>query len=589
MKKKKLVYIALSGCLLLSGCGTGASQKTETSGTSAAAEESTEAVTSSEVTGMVQSVSDSQIVLAEGGGPGQSGGPGQGGGAPGGEKPGEGEAAPGGGKPDGENKPEGSSTTTIPLTSGTEFFNADGVSITIDEIVTGIMVTAELDDSGAALKITVKSMEGGPGGMGSGMGGPGGGQSAPESYQAVTEFKTDTEETGKTYTSTGTDENAVHISNGAAVTLKDFTVTRTSSDSTGGDSSSFYGVGAGILVSDGTAILSGGTIDTDSAGGAGIFSYDKGVVNVSGTTIHTAQDTSGGIHVAGGGTLHAENLTVSTMGESSAAVRSDRGGGTMTVKGGSYTANGVNSPAVYSTADISIEDAELTSTGAEAVCIEGLNSLKLVDCSLSGNMPENEQNDCMWTVILYQSMSGDSEVGNSTFDMEGGSLTSLNGGLFYTTNTESTFNIKNVNITNSASDEFFLKCTGNANKRGWGQSGANGADCAFTADTQEMKGDIIWDSISTLNFTMKNGSTLTGAFWQNESAAGNGGTGYASLTMDASSSWTVTGDSRLSVLKCEETILGDDGKSVSIVGTDGTVYAKGEGSYTVTVDSYQKA
>ena len=151
--------------------------------------------------------------------------------------------------------------------------------------------------------------------------------------------------------------------------------------------------------------------------------------------------------MAGGGTLTATNLTVETNGESSAAIRSDRGGGTMTVDGGTYTSRGTGSPAVYCTADITVNNAALTAENSEAVCIEGLNSLSLTNCSLSGNIPENEQNDCDWTVILYQSMSGDSEVGESKFSMDGGSLTSLNGGLFYTTNTESSFYLKNVDIT----------------------------------------------------------------------------------------------------------------------------------------------
>ena len=138
----------------------------------------------------------------------------------------------------------------------------------------------------------------------------------------------------------------------------------------------------------------------------------------------------------------------------------------MVVDGGTYTSNGVGSPAVYSTADITVNNAVLNATGSEAVCIEGLNSLRLFDCDLAGNMPENEQNDCIWTVILYQSMSGDSEVGNSTFEMSGGTLTAQNGGIFYTTNTECTITLENVDINESKSNDFFLQCTGNTNARG---------------------------------------------------------------------------------------------------------------------------
>lgn len=493
-------------------------------------------------------------------------------------------ASENGGKP-ADGADNSASSTTLSITSSTTVVKADGSEGSLSDLQEGTFVSVTYNDSDEALTIMISDPKGGPDGMG---GGPGG-SSAPTSYDAATDMTEDTTESSKTYSSTGTDENAIHVSNGASVSLSDFTVTRNSYESIGGDQSSFYGIGAGILVTDGTAELKNGTITTDAKGGAGVFSYGDGVVNISDTTITTSQDTSGGIHVAGGGTLNAKNLTVETAGESSAAIRSDRGGGTMTVDGGSYTSRGTGSPAVYCTADIDIQNAKLTAEGSEAVCIEGLNSLKLTDCDLASDMPENEQNDCLWTVILYQSMSGDSEIGNSTFDMEGGTLTSHAGGLFYTTNTESSFYLKNVAITPSASNDFFLKCTGNANKRGWGQSGANGADCEFSADTQVMEGDVIWDSISNLDFTMKNGSSLTGAFIQDDSCAGNGGSGYANLTIGSGCTWTVTGGSRVTSLNNSGTIIGADGKSVSIVGSDGTSYVKGDGAYTITVDTYTAA
>ena len=404
---------------------------------------------------------------------------------------------------------------------------------------------------------------------------------------SVSRSSSDTEENGQSYISEGTDESAVLVSNGANVTLKDFTVNRTSEDSKGGDSSGFYGVGASILVTDGTVDLKGGTITSDADGAAGAFAYDKGTVNISDTAITTTGNTAGGIHAAGGGTVNAENLTVHTSGESSAAIRSDRGGGTMRVKGGSYTSSGTGSPAVYCTADIEVEDVKLTAENSEAVCIEGLNSLSLTNCDLSGHIQENEQNDCDWTVILYQSMSGDSEIGNAVFNMTGGSLTSENWRSVFTLQiSESTFYLNNVNITPSSNNEFFLKCTGNANKRGWGQSGANGADCSFTAENQKMEGDVIWDSISNLKFKMTEGSILTGGFIQDESCAGNGGSGTADLSIDATSTWIVTKDSQLSSLTNKGTIKDAEGKTVTIKGSDGTVYVQGDSAYTVTVEFY---
>ncbi|MGB4660987.1 MAG: hypothetical protein WBI07_17585 [Mobilitalea sp.] len=458
---------------------------------------------------------------------------------------------------------------------------------TLADIQDGSILSIEFDAEGNISKVVVLNAVSQADMAQSGTPGQTGSQSSGvDSYEAVTTYTEDATVDGGTFTSVGTDENAILVQEGASVVLKDIILERTSEDSTGGDNSSFYGVGAGLLVTDGTAYIKAGTFTTDAAGGAGVFAYGDGIAYLADSVINTLQGTSGGIHVAGGGTLYAWNLTAETDGESSAAIRSDRGSGTMVIDGGSYTSNGVGSPVVYSTADITINEAELTATGSEAVCIEGFNSLRLYNSNLTGNMPVNEQNDCIWNIILYQSMSGDSEVGNSNFEMTGGSITSENGGLFYTTNTECTITLKDVEITTSDSNDFLLMCTGNTNTRGWGSSGSNGSDCVFTADSQEMVGDVIWDSISNLDFYLMAGSTLTGAFVNDETYAGNGGDGYASLYIDSDSKWVVTGDSTVSNLYSEGTIVDESGKTVSIVGTDGTVYLQGAGDITVTVGQY---
>ncbi len=427
-----------------------------------------------------------------------------------------------------------------------------------------------------------------PGGMpgGSGTGGmPGGTGSQPVSYTAVTEIDGDSALDGETDESTGTDENAILVTAGN-VHIGDATITRNSADSSGGDGASFYGVGAAVLTTGGTLYLTDSDITTDASGGTGVFAYGDGVVYVSDTAITTAQDTSGGIHVAGGGTLYAKDLTVETGGGSSAAIRSDRGGGTMVVDGGTYVSNGSGSPAIYVTADITVHNATLTANGSEALCLEGLNTVKLYDCDLSGNMPDQDQNDNTWTVILYQSMSGDAAAGEGRFEMAGGTLASGNGGLFYTTNTESEFVLSGVTITAAEDGAYFLRCTGNANQRGWGASGANGADCAFTGIGQAMNGDILWDSISQLDLYATSGSVLTGAVIDDESCAGNGGEGYCNLYIDSDSTWIVTGNSTLTTLSNLGTIADENGESVTVAGTDGTIYVQGTSPYAITVTQY---
>ena len=494
--------------------------------------------------GQTITITENTVITKQSGGmqQGQTGGDGQNGGVP--------------EKPDGDGQ------------------GAEAEEISLSDIQEGDIVSITLDEDGNAASITVMSME------------MSGQSQGVDSYTAVNEYTEDTTVSGVTLESTGTDENAALISSGASVTLDNDTITRTSDSSTGGDNSSFYGVGAAVLATDGTAYVKDGSVTTDAAGSAGLFAYGDGTVYASGTTVKTTQDTSGGVHVAGGGTLYGWNLDVETNGESSAAIRSDRGGGTMVIDGGNYVSNGVGSPAIYSTADIAVSNASLTANGSEAVCIEGLNSIHLYDCDLTGNMSDLDQNDNTWTVILYQSMSGDSEVGNSTFQMDGGSLTSENGGVFYTTNTESTITLSNVDINYNDDNEFFLQCTGNTNQRGWGQSGANGADCHFTGISQDMQGNVIWDSISDLDFYLTEGSSLTGAVVDDETYAGEGGDGYCNVYVSSDSTWTVTGDSTVSSLENEGTIVDSEGKTVTIQGTDGTVYVQGDSEYTITTGSY---
>ncbi len=452
----------------------------------------------------------------------------------------------------------------------------------ISDISEGDTVRVTLAEDGSAAEVTVISGMGGGGGMAP--------SSQPDSYKSVKEYKEDSTVEREEIASREKDENAILITGGANVELKDVEVSRASDNSTGGDNSSFYGVGAAVLATDGNAYISDSTVSTDAAGGAGLFAYGSGTVYAADTVITTQQDAAGGIHAAGAGTLYAWDLQVETNGGSAAAIRSDRGGGTMVVDGGSYISNGVGSPAVYSTADIAVNNAELTANASEAVCIEGLNSLHLYNTTLTGTMGDNEQNDCAWNVILYQSMSGDSEIGNSTFEMQGGVLKANHGGMFYTTNTESTILLSGVEIQNASDSTFFLRCTGNQNKRGWGTANSNGADCLFTADHQVMEGDIVWDSISQLDFYMKEDRSLTGAVVQDESCTdGTGGDGYCNLYIGKGCTWTVTGDSVLGSLSSEGVIVDEAGNAVTIKNESGEVLAEGSGAYTVTVENYSSS
>ena len=375
------------------------------------------------------------------------------------------------------------------------------------------------------------------------------------------------------YSSTGDDENALRV-DGATVTLDSVTVDKSAGSSSNTEDGDFYGQNAALLATNGANVtIKNATVNSSAQNGNGIFSYGTGTtVNVSDSTITTTADNSGGIQTTGGGTTNATNLTVNTSGNSAAAIRSDRGGGTVVVDKGTYTSNGYNSPAAYSTSDITVSNATLTANNSESLVIEGKNSIKLNNCDVSGNMSSTEgssSDENVHNVMIYQSMSGDAEVGTSEFDMTDGSLTGSNGDMFYITNTHSIINLSNVDITNKDADAYLMRVTGNSAARGWGKAGANGAQVEFTASNQTLNGDIAVDTVSTLNMTLTDSSDFTGTIniidnAQNGTAVDNN----AVVTIDSDSTWTLTGDCTVTSLENNGTI-NFNGHTITLA--DGTV------------------
>ena len=393
-----------------------------------------------------------------------------------------------------------------------------------------------------------------------GQGGPGGFGGSGTVTQGTSANTIDTASTvySTTYTSTGDDENALRV-DGVDATLSGVTVAKTGGKSSNTEDGDFYGQNAALLATNGATVnIENATVTSSAQNGNGVFSYGEGTtVNISNSTIQTSADNSGGIQTTGGGTTNASNLTVTTSGNSSAAIRSDRGGGTVNVDGGSYTSNGNNSPAVYSTADITVKNAALTANSSEALVIEGQNSITLENCDVTGSMSDSgtSADENVHNVMIYQSMSGDAEVGTSSFSMTGGTLTGKRGDLFYITNTHSVITLSGVTLNNEDSTASLMTIAGNSASHGWGTAGKNGAQVELTADAQTLTGAITVDSISTLDMTLKNGSEFTGTI--NIVDNTEGGTAVennAVVTIESGSTWTLTGDCTLTSLTNNGTI-----------------------------------
>lgn len=497
-------------------------------------------------------------------------------------------------KPDGDNGGMASGDMTMPdgnmtmntFTAGEEtaIIDLDGATIqvesgmetaegSIDDVAVDSVLVIEVGDDNTVTSVTVKFMGGGDLQSGGGMQGGFGGSGEVTQGTAANTIDSDGEYSDRTYTSEGDDENALRV-DGATVTLTGITVDKSAGASSNTEDGDFYGMNAALLATNGaTVTIQGATITSSAQNGNGVFSYGSGTtVNISDSIITTTADNSGGIQTTGGGTTNAENLTIETSGSSAAAIRSDRGGGTVKVDGGSYTTNGFNSPAVYSTADITVKNATLTANNSEALVIEGENSIALENCDVSGNMSDTQgtsSDENVHNVMIYQSMSGDADVGTSQFSMTGGSLTSRNGDMIYVTNTHCIILLSGVEIVNEDSEGYLLNVSGNSASHGWGNAGSNGGQVEFTASSQTLTGDIIVDTISTLNMTLSDGSDFTGTIniVENEQD-GSAVEDNAVVTIESGCTWTLTGNCTLTSLENDGTI---NYNGYTITLADGTV------------------
>lgn len=409
----------------------------------------------------------------------------------------------------------------------------------------GIITQEEYEAIAAFLQSSQMNAPAAPGSNG----GPG--SSSDFTCTGATEITAAQETTDGIYLSDAYDENALLIDTAEAVTLNNPTVTK-GGDSDGGDNCSFYGLNAAVLAKGGaTVAITGGTVESDADGANGVFSYggnggrngaagDGTTVNISDTVITTTGNNAGGIMTTGGGITNAANLTVTTGGRSSAAIRTDRGGGTVSVTGGSYTTGGLGSPAIYSTADITVEDALLTSTLSEGVCIEGKNTVTLKNCDLTAsNTQRNGNATFLDTIMIYQSMSGDADSGTSAFTMTGGSLTSKNGHVFHVTNTHAIISLENVAISNEDSEGVLLSVCDD----GW--NGAENNAALFVA-SQQLEGCILVGSNSKFSLTLTGGSgfagSISGDIQNSSGTAVSTEVGEVSVTLDDTSTWTLTAD-----------------------------------------------
>ena len=406
--------------------------------------------------------------------------------------------------------------------------------------------------------------------------------------------KTQDEDKGL-FKSNASDENSIFLNKSGILKLTNSIINKTGDTQSSGDDADFYGINSAVLVKDQSRLnIENCEINTDSKGSNGIFvtNTDSGqsqggmgggtppdggngtppekppeelkkteqkanetVANIKNVKIITHKDKSRGLDATFGGIINAENIIINTDGNSCAALATDRGEGNVTVKNsilntGVSKDSGRGSPLMYSTGNISLLNSKGTSHISQIACIEGKNSISIDNSQLigfgEGNRKDGNNYVDLGGIFIYQSMSGDADVGTSTFTCKNSELTIDSSSsvfskapMFHVTNTKANVILESCEFNFGSGILFDI-----SGQNQWGNVGSNGGDVNLTAINEKLTGDIIVDSISSLNFKLKS-TTFDGAI---------NSTGKTTVTVENGSTWSLSGDSNITSLENSGTI-----------------------------------
>ena len=338
-------------------------------------------------------------------------------------------------------------------------------------------------------------------------------------------------------TNTTADQNAFIGKNKAVIDIENSVFDKTG-DTTSDDNSNFRGQNAVVLGIEGSQInIKGSNITSNSKGSNAVFATGEGsVINVENTNIHTKSDSSRGLDATYKGTVNGKNLTITTEGAHSATLATDRGEGTITTEAAKLTTSGEGSPVIYSTGNIMVNNGNGIANNSEIGVVEGKNSITLTNSNVTGYKDNG--------FMLYQSFSGDAENGIARLKAENNTLTThATGAFLYVNNTTAEVDLSN-NAISMPNTSTLVKAAADSR---WGKTGENGGHLTLRTSNQELSGNIMADSISTIALDMTNGSSLVGAVNTDNTAK------EVTVKLSKDSNWILTGDSYVKSLNNEDT------------------------------------
>lgn len=336
--------------------------------------------------------------------------------------------------------------------------------------------------------------------------------------------------------------NTVLVENSGSLKLKDSTLTK-SGNTTNDEKSRSYGLNAVLAVSGGsTASVDRTTVTSSGTGASGIFATGKNTkITASNIKLYTTGEYSRGFNATYGGKLTASDSNITTKGAHSAPILADQGQGYIHVSDTAVSAEGVDSPCIYSAGRVYASGVTGNTSKSQIASIEGPNRIILEDCILQG------AGDCGigFSSKTAASVSDKKVKKSARFQATNSKLTTTSSGpMFWTSGIKARAELKDSTLYYSSG--ILADITGN-------RKNGRTAGGTFTLKgiNQVLQGDISCDASSSASLYLTQKSIFTGAINKQNTASAS------TVSLDATSSWEMTADSYLTQFINEDCEMGN--------------------------------
>ena len=336
-------------------------------------------------------------------------------------------------------------------------------------------------------------------------------------YTVIGEETTDRRTDKATFTSTGeAGASAIYLRDGGTLYLKNPEIHgygEMTQEDLRNELGSKYGFCAAVLSNQKTShvtLVNPKIVCHEQSTANGAYAIFGGAVVIEGGTIDTCNRQGHGVDASYGGHVYCNGTVIHTGGRNSGALATDFQGGYITVRDIDATTEIPGSPGIYTAGKsiITAYNSKFLSKGCEAVMVaHSLGHTYLYDCELTGTVALNTHN----------SMSPE----YSYIHMFGGKLNSSKASILCAEDGKAVMNLDHVTIGDIADGNLAFAHAG-------GRLVANLAE-------MNVSGHLDREEKSYLEVNLKN-ATLTGK------------ANATVLSLDNTSVWNVTGDSKIATL-----------------------------------------